>query len=475
MGNPRGFIDIARKEPGYRQVSERIKDYSEVELRLGEADIKKQASRCMDCGVPFCHGSACPLSNLIPEWNDLVYRGRWKEALDLLSATNNFPEFTGRVCPALCEASCTVGINAEPVTIRQIEMYLVEKGFEEGYLRPRPPMRRSGRKAAVIGAGPAGLVVADQLNKMGHQVTVYERDAFAGGLLRYGIPDFKLDKKIVQRRVDLLAAEGIVFETGVTVGGDISLKFLRKLYDVFCLSCGAKEPRDLKVPGRELKGIHFAMDFLAQQNRRVGAEVVYGDDILATGKKVLVIGGGDTGSDCVGTSIRHGAASVVQVEILPRPPDERHDSTPWPQWPYQLRTSSSHKEGCERMWCVTAKSFEGVDGTIKKANMVKVEWTEDASGRPVSMKEVPGSEFSMDVDLVLLSMGFVGPEKGGLFADFEFEFDKRGNLMIDANGMTKTSGVFAAGDIASGASLVVRAMAHGRIVADGMGKYLETK
>ena len=473
MGNPKGFLEVKRKDPGYRPVKERIGDYKEVEMHLSEEELKKQASRCMDCGIPFCHGCGCPLGNIIPEWNDLVYKGRWEEALGLLLATNNFPEFTGKICPALCEASCTVGLNGDPVTIRQIELALVEKGFKEGYIKPNPPKTRSGKRVAVVGSGPAGLAVADQLNKMGHSVTVFERDNYAGGLLRYGIPDFKLDKALVQRRVDLMAAEGISFETGVHVGVDISSKYLLKRFDAVCITIGARAPRDIKVPGRELNGVHFALEFLWQQNCRVCGQPFDVAELNASGKKVLVVGGGDTGSDCVGTSIRHGALSVTQIEIMPKPPESRDGSTPWPAWPYQLRTSSSHKEGCERMWNIATKSFEGVNGVVKKVHAIKVEWEFDAMGRPSKMKEVPGSDFVIEADLVLLAMGFVGPEHEGILSQFGVEYDKRGNVLSDAKGMTTQKGVFAAGDVVSGASLVVRAINAGRKLADNVDKYLQ--
>jgi len=475
MGNPRGFLEIDRKEPGYRPADERVRDYKEVENHLSDDDIKKQASRCMDCGVPFCHGCGCPLSNNIPEFNDLVYRGRWQDALDILLATNNFPEFTGRICPALCEAACTVGMHGDPVLIRQVELSVIEKGFQEGYIKPTPPTFRTGKTIAVIGSGPAGLAAADQLNRLGHTVTVFERDLSCGGLLRYGIPDFKLDKGIVQRRVDLMKAEGVTFENGIEIGKDLSGSYLLKKFDAVCLANGAKAPRDIKVPGRELKGIHFAMELLHQQNSSNAGEPIVGDLICAKGKRVLVIGGGDTGSDCVGTSNRHGAKSVTQVEIMPMPPEDRASSTPWPQWPYQLRTSSSHKEGCERMWDIQTRSFEGKDGKITKANLVKVEWEFDPNGRPMKFKEIAGSEFSLDVDLVFLAMGFVGPVKNGLFQELTLAEDARGNVKTDAEFMTSQPGVFAAGDVATGASLVVRAIAAGRQMAAGVDKWLKNK
>jgi glutamate synthase (NADPH/NADH) small chain len=471
MGNPKGFMIYERKDPGYRPADERVKDYNEVEQRLSDEEINEQAARCMDCGIPFCHGCGCPLGNMIPEFNDLVYHKRWKEALEILFSTNNFPEFTGRICPALCEASCTVGINAEPVAIRQIEISVVEKGYEEGYIVPNPPLTRTGKKVAVIGSGPAGLAVADDLNKKGHTVVVFERDRSPGGLLRYGIPDFKLDKKVIERRIDLMRKEGIVFENHVEIGKDISAKFLLERYDAVCLACGAKIPRDLPIPGRDLDGIHFAMEFLHQQNSRIADEPVEGAEILATDKKVLVIGGGDTGSDCVGTSNRQGASAVTQIEIMPEPPESRDQSTPWPMWPYQKRTSSSHKEGCDRQWNVLAKSFEGKDGKVKKVNAVKIEW-EIQNGRPVKFKEIPGSEFAIEADLVLLAMGFTGAQKEGAMSQFDVKFDERGNVLSDANFMTSVKGVFAAGDVATGASLVVRAIAAGKNMAKCVDEYL---
>ena len=472
MGTPKGFLEVGRKDPGYRPAEERVKDYNEVETHLSEADLKKQASRCMDCGIPFCHGCGCPVSNVIPEWNDLVYKGFWKEALDILRSTNNFPEFTGRICPALCEASCTVGLNGDAVTIRQIELEIIEKGYKEGYIKPEPPAVRTGKRIAVIGSGPAGLAAADQLNKSGHSVTVFERDLNVGGLLRYGIPDFKLDKKVVQRRVDLMVAEGVTFETGVDVGTDLSAKYLTNRFDAICITTGAKAPRDLKTAGRELEGVHFAMEFLWQQNCRVCGQVFEGENITDKGKTVLVIGGGDTGSDCVGTSNRHGAKAVTQIEIMPEPPETRHPGTPWPLWPYQKRTSSSHKEGCTRMWNIATKSIEGENGKVKRVNAIKVEWELGPTGAPLKMKEFPGSEFVIEADLVLLAMGFTGPEQGGIISQLGLELDQRSNVKVNADWMTSKPGVFAAGDVASGASLVVRAIAAGRKMAENVDKYL---
>ena len=472
MGKPKGFIEIQRQDPEYRVVEERLKDFNEVEIRLTDEQVKLQSARCMNCGIPFCHGCGCPLANVIPEMNELIYSGQWRDALKILLSTSNFPEFTGRICPALCETSCTVGINGGPVSVRQLELWLVEKGFAEGAITPSVPVMRTDKKIAVVGSGPAGLAAADILNKKGHSVTVFERDQYAGGLLRYGIPDFKLSKAVVQRRVDLMTAEGVCFETGVEIGKDIAGSYLKSRFDAVCLCNGAKTPRDLPVPGRELGGIHFAMDYLHQQNCRVAGEPVKGQDILAEGKKVVVIGGGDTGSDCVGTALRQGAKAVTQIEIMPQPPEDRHESTPWPQWPYQLRTSSSHKEGCGRMWSVLTKSFSG-SGNIKKLNLVKVEWENDKLGRPSKMKEIPGSEFSLDTDMVLLAMGFTGPQKFGAIEQFGVKLDARGNVAVDQDGQTSEQGVFAAGDIAVGPSLVVRAIAAGRKIAETVDAFLK--
>jgi glutamate synthase (NADPH/NADH) small chain len=474
MGNPRGFLDIDRKEPGYRPADERVKDFNEVELRLSDDEIKEQAARCMDCGIPFCHGCGCPLSNLIPEFNDFVYNEEWEQALRILYATNNFPEFTGRICPALCEASCTVGLGGEPVAIRQIELSVIEKAYDEGLMKPHRPEKRSGFKVAVIGSGPAGLAVADDLNKQGHNVTVFERDRRPGGLLRYGIPDFKLDKKIIDRRLKIMEAEGVKFENAVNVGVDMSAGFILGRFDAVCLTCGAKGPRDLPIPDRTLKGVCFAMDFLHQQNRRISGEKINEEDILATGKNVLVIGGGDTGSDCVGTSIRQGAASVTQIEIMPEPPEERDTSTPWPLWPYRKRTSSSHREGCERMWNVMSKSFEGKDGFVSGVNAVKVKWDIE-NGRPMKLHEVVDSEFTIKAELVLLAMGFTGTEKPGAMGQFGVELDERGVVKVDEDGETSVKGVFAAGDVASGASLVVRAIAAGKKLALSVDRYFRDK
>jgi len=477
MGKPTGFMEIARKTPGYRPVDERLHDWRAVERVPGTADIQEQAARCMDCGIPFCHGCGCPLANIIPEWNDLVYRGRWREAFELLRSTNPFAEFTGRICPALCEGACVLGLNRDPVTIRHIELAIIERAFDEGWMAPRTPVRRSPeRRVAVIGSGPAGLAVAEGLNRKGFWVTVFDAARRPGGILRYGIPEFKLEKRVVERRVKLMEAEGVRFESGVAVGEDVSLKFLRDRFDAICLAGGAREPRDLKIPGRELSGIHFALEFLKQQNRRLDGEVIpESESIMATGKHVVVIGGGDTGADCLGTSLRQGAASVLQIEILPEPPKTRAVETPWPAWPLMRRDSSSHLEGGQRRWCVTGKAFLGQEGRVSGLRAVEVEWGKPgADGRPV-MRERAGTEFDTPADLVLLAMGFTGPRKGRILADLGVKFDARGNVLKNVDNMTSVPGVFAAGDMARGASLVVRAMADGMVTADGIERYLDSR
>ncbi len=476
MGKPTGFMEYGRKEPGYRPVQDRVRDYRAVELRFAEDGITEQAARCMDCGTPFCHGCGCPLQNVIPEWNDHVYHGRWRDALEVLLATNNFPEFTGRICPAPCEGSCVLGINREPVTIRQIELAIIERAFELGLVKPRPPAVRRGERVAVIGSGPAGLAVADTLNRRGFRVVVYDSAARAGGILRYGIPEFKLEKVIVDRRIALMEAEGVDFEMGVRVGEDLSYHYLRGRFDAICLCAGARQPRDLAVPGRELAGIHFAMDYLTQQNRRLAGESVDPDRaILADGKSVLVIGGGDTGSDCVGTAIRQGAVQVKQVEILPQPPPVRSESTPWPMWPYVMRISSSHKEGCERHWAVATKKFKGANGRVTAVCTVDVEWaTPTGAVRPV-MREVPGSDREWKADLVLLAMGFTGPKPNRMIADLGLRTGTGGVIWRDAANMTNVPGIFVSGDMSMGASLVVRAIRDGRQAAAGIEAYLDSR
>lgn len=474
MSNPKAFMEVKRINAEYRPIEERTKDFEEVEKHLfhNPEAILRQSERCMDCGIPFCHGSGCPLCNVIPEFNEFVSNGQYEDALRILLSTNEFPEFTGRICPALCEAACTAGLNDDPVAIRQIELAIAEMGFEKGWMKNEKPLMRSGKKVAVVGSGPAGLVVANKLNRLGHSVTVFERSETPGGLLRYGIPDFKLSKDVVKRRIALMKEEGVAFETGVSVGVDMSLDLLRRKFDAVCLCGGAGTPRDLPIPGRELRGIHFALSFLTQQNKRVAGEQITEEEITAKGKKVVVIGGGDTGSDCVGTSIRQGAASVTQIEIMPKPPEDRSEATPWPQWPYKLTTSSSHKEGCERMWDVTSKSFEGENGLIKKIKTMKVAWSLNEKGRPAKFAEVPDSAFEMEADLVLLAMGFTGPADKETYAAAGLEFTQRGSIATDENGKTNLDNVFAAGDIATGPTLVVRAMTRAAELADSVNNFM---
>lgn len=473
MGKPGEFLKKDRKEAGYRPESDRVRDFEPVEMRLSEEDLREQASRCMDCGIPFCHGAGCPVVNVIPEFNDLAYRGKWKEALDILLATNPFPEFTARVCPAPCETACVLDVNDKAITIREIELAIVEKGFEKGYLVPSPPAIRLNTAAAVIGSGPAGLAVAQELNRFGHRVTVFDSELKAGGILRYGIPDFKLDKSVVQRRIDLMSAEGVIFETNVRVGKDVSHKYLRDRFDAVCIAAGSRTPRDLPIPGRGLKGIHFAMDYLVRQNKILAGEPVKEDDgfLNAECKDVLVIGGGDTGSDCLGTALRQGAKSVLQLEIMPKPPAERAGSTPWPEWPLKLRESSSHKEGGQRRWCVTAKEFVGED-SVREVNAVEVEWSNSGKGYP-AFEEKAGSEFVAPAQLVLLAMGFTGPVTSGIIKELGLKKDARGNLKVGSDHMTSEKGVFAAGDAARGQSLVVRAISDGLDTAIAMDTWLK--
>jgi glutamate synthase (NADPH/NADH) small chain len=426
----------------------------------------------MNCAVPFCH-TGCPLGNLIPEWNHLVYLGQWQRALERLHATNNFPEFTGRICPAPCEPACVLSINEDPVTIEYMEKAIVDRGFQEGWIKPEPPASRTGKRVAVIGSGPAGLAASQQLNRAGHLVTLFERDEYIGGLLRLGIPDFKLEKHVVQRRVDIMAEEGVIFRTGVSVGRDISIDDLKKDFDAVCLTIGASQAREIPVQGRELNGIHLAMEYLTQQNRRIaGHNVSPADAITAEGKRVVILGGGDTGADCLGTAHRQGSEIVYQLELLTQAPDKRPPNNPWPQWPQVLRISPAHEEGGMRDYNVLTKGFSGKDGKVEELNAVRVEWgAPDESGRPV-MKEVPGSEFSIGVDLVLLAMGFVHAEHEGLVADLGVELDGRGNIKTDAERATSVPGIFAAGDSVRGASLVVWAIAEGRQAAHSVDKYL---
>ncbi len=471
MADPKGFIYIARKDGGNRPIAERIDDYGEVEQTLNETDRKQQASRCMDCGIPFCHW-ACPVGSKIPEWQDAVYKGNWKLASEILHSTNSFPEFTGRICPNPCEKSCVLAIHEEAVTIRENEASVVEKAFDLGYVVPRIPQQRTGKTVAVVGSGPAGLSVADLLNQAGHQVTVFEKDDAIGGLLRYGIPDFKLNKKVIDRRLQMFEQEGIEFKTNAAIGENLSGKELMASYDAVVLAIGAMKPRDLPVEGRELEGVHFAMDFLKQQNKVNRGEVfTNGERLLAQGKEVLVIGGGDTGSDCVGTSNRQKAKSVTQIEILPQPPQKRGAGNPWPYWPNVLKTSTSHQEGCERRWSLNTKRFIGENGKVKQVELVEVEWSK-GENRQWIMNEKPETSHLVDAELVLLSMGFVSPVHEGLVKELALELDSRGNIRVDDGYQTSQSKVFAAGDAASGASLVVTAIAKGREAAKNVHRYL---
>ncbi len=469
MGKPTGFLEYSRETPERRPVAERVRDFFEIEIPLPEDRIRVQAARCMDCGVPFCH-SGCPLENLIPDWNDLVWHGRWQDAARLLHATNNFPEITGRVCPAPCEASCVLAINQPAVTIKQVEKAIAERAWREGWVRPAPPAVRTGRRVAVVGSGPAGLAAAQQLNRAGHSVTVFEKADRLGGLLRYGIPDFKLEKHILDRRLEQLVAEGVVFQTRAHVGANVPVEDLRREFDAILLAGGAEQPRDLKVPGRELSGVHFAMEFLTQQNRRTAGDwIPPRDEILATGKRVVILGGGDTGADCLGTCHRQQAASVHQLEIMPEPPPERSPETPWPLWPRQLRTESSHEEGGVRLWSVATLELLGDEqGRVRGLRAVRV-------GPPPAFEPVPGSEFILDADLVLLALGFVGPVRGGLIEQLELALDDRGNVCTDGRFMTSVPGVFAAGDMRRGQSLVVWALAEGRAAARAVDHWLKDR
>ena len=471
MGNPKGFLQVQRKTAGYRPLNERVYDFGEVEQTLNEQDRQDQAARCMDCGVPFCQWG-CPVMNNMPEWQDAIYRGDWKNAIDLLHVTNNFPEFTGRICPAPCESACTLNIQNEPVTIRENEAAAAEKGFELGFILPKPPSKRTGKRVAVIGSGPSGLACADLLNKWGHEVTLFEKDDAIGGLLRYGIPDFKLNKKVIDRRLEVLLEEGLNFKTNTHVGVDVKGTDLLKEYDAVCLAIGAMKPRELTVEGSDLKGVHFAMDFLTQQNKvNHGHRIEDDQRILTTGKHVVVVGGGDTGSDCVGTSIRQGAGSVTQIEILPKPPENRTSNNPWPFWPNVLRYSSSHEEGCERRWSLSTKRCIGENGSLKKLEVVEVDWV-NSNGK-MTMVEKPGTTRMIEADLVLLAMGFVHCVHEGLAGEFELEFDPRGNIKVGKDFQTSKSKVFAAGDATIGASLVVRAIFQGRSMARAVDKFLQ--
>jgi glutamate synthase (NADPH/NADH) small chain len=472
MADITGFIKIKRKEAGNRPIHERIYDFSEVEQTLNSEDRRLQASRCMDCGIPFCHWS-CPVDNLIPEWNELLFLGDWKGAYERLITTNNFPEFTGRICPASCEHACVLNIHNEPVTIRENEVAIVERAFTEGYVKPAPPKIRTGKSVAIIGSGPAGMAAADLLNKAGHLVTLFEKDEKAGGLLRFGIPDFKLSKVTIDRRLDLMIQEGIIIKPGIAVGKDISGKELIGNFDAVCIAIGAGQPRNLMLEGAEFEGIHYAMDFLSIQNRVNAGTITRQDNpINAEGKKVMVIGGGDTGSDCVGTAIRQKAASVIQIEILPRPPDTRQPENPWPYYSKTLKTSSSHEEGCKRLWSLSTLRFVG-DGKITRgAEVEEVSW-ELIDGKYI-MKPVPGTRRVIETDLVILALGFEHPVLDGLLTELGIELDNRKNILVDSCLSTSVPKVFAAGDSVSGASLVVNAIASGRKAAKEIDRYLRS-
>ena len=463
-------MEHGRQVPTRRPVAERVTDWLEVYEEFPVERLKQQAARCMDCGIPFCH-QGCPLGNLIPDWNDLIYRSHWRDAIDRLHATNNFPEFTGRLCPAPCETACVLGINDDPVTIKQVELSIIEHAWTEGWVTPEPALRSTGKAVAVIGSGPAGMACAQQLARAGHAVTLFERDDRIGGLLRYGIPDFKMQKEFIDRRMTQMAAEGVTFRPGVNIGVDIDIRELQSQFDAICLAGGASHPRNLEVPGRELQGVHFAMDYLPLQNRRNAGDSISDDRFIsAAGKRVIVLGGGDTGADCLGTATRQGATEVLQYELLPKPPSSRPTENPWPTWPNIYRVSSAHEEGGVRDYSILTKYLSGENGVLNKLHGVRVEFVLE-DGRQV-MREVPGSEFEETVDLLLLAMGFLGPETPGMLEQIGVELTERGNVKADENKMTSVPGVFTAGDMTRGQSLIVWAIAEGRIAARGIDQYL---
>ena len=475
MGRPTGFLEIERRDRPYEKPDIRRRSWKEFLRPLPEPETRKQAARCMDCGIPFCH-DGCPINNLIPDWNNLVYRDQWQAALRALHSTNNFPEFTGRICPAPCEAACTLNIDENPVTIKTIECAIVDRGWREGWIEPVVPARRTGMRVAVVGSGPAGLACAQQLARAGHAVTLFEKSDRIGGLLRYGIPDFKMEKWLIDRRVDQMKAEGVIFRTEVEIGVDVEMPTLVEEFDAVAMTVGAEAPRDLQVPGRELDGIHFAMDFLPQQNRRNAgdseARAAPHGTITAAGKRVVVIGGGDTGSDCIGTSVRQGAASITQLEILPKPPERENKALTWPDWPLKLRTSSSQEEGCERDWSVLTKRAIGEDGRVEALECVRVEWAREPDGR-FAMQEAPGSAFKLQADLVLLAMGFLGPRQPGMIEQSGVELDPRGNVRANTiDYRTSVPKLFAAGDMRRGQSLVVWAIREGRQCARAIDEFL---
>ncbi len=470
MAKTTGFMEYGRKLPTRRPVPERVHDWLEVYEDFPVEQLKQQAARCMDCGIPFCH-QGCPLGNIIPDWNDLVYRDNWRDAIDRLHATNNFPEFTGKLCPAPCEAACVLGINSDPVTIKQVELTIIDRAWDEGWVKPEPPERLTGKTVAVIGSGPAGLAAAQQLARAGHAVTLFERDDRIGGLLRYGIPDFKMEKRFLDRRLAQMEAEGVVFRPSVNVGVGVDARELTTQFDAVCLTGGATWARNLEVAGRELQGVYYAMDYLPLQNKRnAGDEIPDEDFISAKDKRVIILGGGDTGADCLGTAHRQGAREVLQYELLPRPPAERPETAPWPTYPMIYRVSSAHEEGGVRDYSILTKRLSGENGLLKKLHGVKLEWVQE-DGRQV-MKEIPGSEFEEEVDLLLLAMGFMGPEKPGMLEQLGVELDARGNVKADENKMTSLPGVFTAGDMTRGQSLIVWAIAEGRAAARGIDQYL---
>jgi glutamate synthase (NADPH/NADH) small chain len=471
MGKITGFIEFHRAKQPYRPVTERVRDWKQVMAPFPEDVLRKQGARCMDCGIPFCH-QGCPLGNLIPDWNDLVYRGQWQEAIERLHATNNFPDFTGTLCPAPCEGACVLGINDDPVTIKAIELAIIDRAVQEGWIKPEPPKVLTGKKVAIVGSGPAGLAGAQQLRRAGHEVTVFERDDRIGGLLRYGIPEFKMEKKVLDRRLDQMQAEGVVFKANVHIGVNVPVEELKKNFDAILLAGGACASRDLPVPGRDLQGVHFAMEYLTQSNRRCeGEKVPVNQEITAKGKHVVIIGGGDTGADCLGTANRQGAASAHQLEIMPRPPETRASDNPWPQWPFIYRVASAHEEGVERLYSVSSKRFIGDgQGRVKTLELVKVEMVRE-HGRAI-INEIPGSSFTIPCDLALLAMGFTGPERPGMLEQLGVKFTDRGNVWHNGDWMTSVPGVFTAGDMQHGQSLIVWAIAEGRSAARGIDKYL---
>jgi len=472
MGKPTGFLEYERLERSYAPAADRVQHYKEFVIPLQESELSQQGARCMDCGIPFCH-QGCPVNNIIPDWNDLVYQGRWQQALQVLHSTNNFPEFTGRICPAPCEAACTLNLDDNPVTIKTIECAIVDKGWEQGWIKPQIAKHKTGKRVAIVGSGPAGMACAQQLARAGHEVELFEKNDRIGGLLRYGIPDFKMEKHIIDRRMGQMQAEGVKFRTGANIGASTAANELLEQFDALILSGGSEHSRDLEVPGRDLDGVHFAMTFLPQQNKRnAGDDIDEIASITATGKRVIVIGGGDTGSDCIGTSFRQGAVSVTQLEILPQPPEKENKGLTWPDWPNKMRTSSSQDEGAVREWSVATKSIEGKQGKVTAINCVRLNWTQGDNGQ-WQMKEIPGSEFQLQADLVLLAMGFVHPVHEGMLKELGVQLDPRGNVQADTEQyQTSIDKVFSAGDMRRGQSLVVWAIREGRQCARAVDEYL---